>query len=215
MDTALLVHAVRLRAIDRRRQLPRGGQPRRDVLHFANYIDGKVVLHHIDGLVDDEGNWPRDGDVGRSLTSVFQRLRVLGAELADRAGVSVAMKKRERRRAVVATCRTLTAGTSSDPLRPGSAVPRERARRSRRRRAPPGARLVHSGQIGQPPLDVELRLYDSKTALVTCEHRPGARRGACSNTLPVTYFQGRLRAATPSSAASIPSPCVIGVDPVP
>ena len=32
LDNALLVHAVKLRAIDHRRQLPRGGQPRRDDL---------------------------------------------------------------------------------------------------------------------------------------------------------------------------------------
>lgn len=41
MDSALLVYAAKLRAIDHR-QLARGGQPRRDALRFANYIDGRV-----------------------------------------------------------------------------------------------------------------------------------------------------------------------------
>jgi hypothetical protein len=62
MDNALLVHAVKLRAIDHRRQLPRGGQPRRDALHFANYIDGKVVVHRLDGLLDEDGDFTGDGD---------------------------------------------------------------------------------------------------------------------------------------------------------
>jgi hypothetical protein len=35
IDNALLVHAVKLRAIDHRRQLPRGGQPRRDAHCYA------------------------------------------------------------------------------------------------------------------------------------------------------------------------------------
>jgi DNA-directed RNA polymerase specialized sigma24 family protein len=62
LDTALLVHAVKLRAIDHRRQLPRGGQPRRDVLHLANFIDGKVVVHRLDGLLDEDGDYTGDGD---------------------------------------------------------------------------------------------------------------------------------------------------------
>jgi hypothetical protein len=62
MDNALLVHAVKLRAIDHRRQLPRGGQPRRDVLHLANFIDGKVVVHRLDGLLDEDGDYTADGD---------------------------------------------------------------------------------------------------------------------------------------------------------
>ena len=62
MDNALLVHAVKLRAIDHRRQLPRGGQPRRDVLHFANFIDGKVVVHRLDGLLDEDGDYTGEGD---------------------------------------------------------------------------------------------------------------------------------------------------------
>lgn len=63
MDNALLVHAVKLRAIDHRRQLARGGQPRRDALHLANFIDGKVVVHRLDGLVDDDGEFTREGDI--------------------------------------------------------------------------------------------------------------------------------------------------------
>ena len=62
MDNALLVHAVKLRAIDHRRQLPRGGQPRRDALHFANFIEGKVVVHRLDGLLDEDGDYTGEGD---------------------------------------------------------------------------------------------------------------------------------------------------------
>lgn len=62
MDTALLVHAVKLRAIDHRRQLARGGQPRRDALHFANFVDGKVVVHRLDGLLDEDGFYLGEGD---------------------------------------------------------------------------------------------------------------------------------------------------------
>jgi len=62
LDNALLVHAVKLRAIDHRRQLPRGGQPRRDALHFANFIDGKVTVHRLDGLLDEDGEYTGEGD---------------------------------------------------------------------------------------------------------------------------------------------------------
>jgi DNA-directed RNA polymerase specialized sigma24 family protein len=62
MDNALLVHAVKLRAIDHRRQLPRGGQVRRDALHFANYIDGKVATHRLGGLLDEDGDYLGEGD---------------------------------------------------------------------------------------------------------------------------------------------------------
>ena len=62
MDNALLVHAVKLRAIDHRRQLPRGGQPRRDALHFANFVDGKVVVHRLDGLLDQDGEFTGESD---------------------------------------------------------------------------------------------------------------------------------------------------------
>jgi DNA-directed RNA polymerase specialized sigma24 family protein len=62
LDNALLVHAVKLRAIDHRRQLPRGGQPRRDALHLANFIDGKVVVHRLDGLLDEDGEYTGEGD---------------------------------------------------------------------------------------------------------------------------------------------------------
>ena len=64
MDNALLVHAVKLRAIDHRRQLPRGGQPRRDAMHFANFIDGKVLVHRLDGLLDEDGDYTGEGDTG-------------------------------------------------------------------------------------------------------------------------------------------------------
>lgn len=62
LDSALLVHAVKVRALDHRRQLPRGGQPRRDALHLANYIDGKVVVHRLDGLLDEDGDFTGEGD---------------------------------------------------------------------------------------------------------------------------------------------------------
>lgn len=151
MDNALLVHAVKLRAIDHRRQLPRGGQPRRDVLHFANFIDGKVVVHRLDGLLDEDGDFTSEGDTelqsawlaatsadpatalasamdlhdwvaglppadrkllevrfagntlaeiaeahGLSISSVFSRLRRLGADLAARAGISPGPRGRRR-----------------------------------------------------------------------------------------------------------------------
>lgn len=54
LDDALVVHAVRLRAQDLRRQLPRGGQPRRDAMHRSNYVDGRVEVLHLDGLLDDD-----------------------------------------------------------------------------------------------------------------------------------------------------------------
>lgn len=153
MDNALVVHAVKLRAIDHRRQLARGGQPRRDALHFSNYVDGRVEIHRIDGLLDEDGNFTRECDnvlqvawlaatsldpadqlasaididawltslddedrdllagrlagfslqelasrSDRSITSVFQRLRDLGSDLAAFAGIVVEKKKRKPRR---------------------------------------------------------------------------------------------------------------------
>jgi hypothetical protein len=62
LDDALLVHAVRLRAQDLRRQLPRGGQPRRDALHRSNYVDGRVEVLHLDGLLDDDANFASEED---------------------------------------------------------------------------------------------------------------------------------------------------------
>ncbi|WP_242353905.1 hypothetical protein [Anaeromyxobacter sp. SG64] len=64
LDDALLVHAVRLRAVEIRRQFVKGGQPRRDALHRANYTDGRTEVFHIDGFEDEDGAWPREGDVG-------------------------------------------------------------------------------------------------------------------------------------------------------
>ncbi len=158
MDNALVVHAVKLRAIDHRRQLARGGQPRRDVMHFSNFVDGKVEIHRIDGLLDEDGHFTRECDnvlqvawlaatsldpadqlasaididawltslddadrdllagrlagfslqelasrTNRSITAVFQRLRTLGADLADHAGIIVAKKKRTPRSSSAAT----------------------------------------------------------------------------------------------------------------
>jgi len=163
MDDALVVHSARLRAIEIRRQFVKGGQPRRDALHRANYTDGRTTVLHLDGLVDYEDGWQGDGDVDlqvawlaatsldpadqlasaididawltsldvadrellagrlagfslqelawrsdRSVTAVFQRLRQLGTDLAERAGVVVVRKKRKPRgrttRIVAPTC---------------------------------------------------------------------------------------------------------------
>ena len=62
LDDALVVHAVRLRAQDLRRQLPRGGQARRDVMHRSNYVDGKVEVLHLDGLMDEDGDFANEED---------------------------------------------------------------------------------------------------------------------------------------------------------
>ena len=62
LDDALVVHAVRLRAQDLRRQLPRGGQARRDVMHRSNYVDGRVEVLHLDGLLDDDGHFASEED---------------------------------------------------------------------------------------------------------------------------------------------------------
>ncbi len=42
----------------------KGGQPRRDALHRANYTDGRTEVFHIDGFEDETNGWPREGDVG-------------------------------------------------------------------------------------------------------------------------------------------------------
>ncbi len=62
LDDALVVHAVKLRAQDLRRQLPRGGQARRDVMHRSNYVDGKVEVLHLDGLMDEDGDFANEED---------------------------------------------------------------------------------------------------------------------------------------------------------
>jgi hypothetical protein len=62
LDDALVIHAVRLRAQDLRRQLPRGGQPRRDAMHRSNYVDGRVEVLHLDGLLDDDGDFQGEED---------------------------------------------------------------------------------------------------------------------------------------------------------
>ncbi len=64
MDDPLVVYAARLRALDIRRQFVKGGQPRRDALHRANYTDGRTEVLHLDGLGDESEGWPREGDVG-------------------------------------------------------------------------------------------------------------------------------------------------------
>ncbi len=64
MDDPLIVYAARLRALDIRRRFTKGGQPRRDVMCHANYVDNRVQVLHIDGLVDDDEHWQGDGDVG-------------------------------------------------------------------------------------------------------------------------------------------------------
>jgi DNA-directed RNA polymerase specialized sigma24 family protein len=88
LDNALLVHAVKLRAIDHRRQLPRGGQPRRDVLHLANFIDGRVIVHRLDGLLDENQEFTRDGDT--DLQSAW--LAATSADPADQLASAIDLK---------------------------------------------------------------------------------------------------------------------------
>jgi len=95
----------------------------------------------------------------------------------------------------------LTQAVPMEPQRPTRWAPSGTADR-----APAWSGHLHARGISDPPLDVERAVYDSTLAPVACFHRPGARRGACSNTLPVTRFRGRRRAGAPSSPASIPSP---------
>lgn len=64
MDDPLVVYATRLRATDIRRRFVKGGQPRRDALCHANFVDGRVQVLHIDGLDHESDGWPRDGDPG-------------------------------------------------------------------------------------------------------------------------------------------------------
>lgn len=152
MDDALVVFAARRRALDIRRRFVKGGQPRRDVMCHANYVDNKVQVVHLDGLEDEEDGWRGEGDVGLqvawaaaltedpcerilsaldletwvetlreddravlrlrysgctltetaaavgcSTSAAFARLRRLGAELAQRAGVSLRKKPRKAR----------------------------------------------------------------------------------------------------------------------
>ncbi len=64
LDTGLLVHMARLRATDLGRRFVRGGQPRRDVMDFRNYLDGRTQVLHLDGLEDENEGWSGEGDVG-------------------------------------------------------------------------------------------------------------------------------------------------------
>ena len=64
MDDPLVVYAARLRALDIRRRFTKGGQPRRDVMCHANYVDNRVQVFHLDGIVDEDEGWQGDGDVG-------------------------------------------------------------------------------------------------------------------------------------------------------
>lgn len=64
MDDALVVFAARRRALDIRRRFVKGGQPRRDVMCHANYVDKRVQVLHLDGLEDEEDGWRGEGDVG-------------------------------------------------------------------------------------------------------------------------------------------------------
>ena len=153
LDDAIVILAARLRAIDIRRGFVKGGQPRRDALHRANYTDGRTEVFHIDGFEDEADGWPREGDVDlqiawlaatslepaeqltaavdldswltglptadrellagrlagyslqelashtdRSITSVFQRLRDLGTDLAHHADIMMVKKTRKPRR---------------------------------------------------------------------------------------------------------------------
>jgi hypothetical protein len=64
MDDALVVFAARLRATDIRRQFVKGGQPRRDALHRANFTDGRTQVFHLDGFDEEIDDWYGEGDVG-------------------------------------------------------------------------------------------------------------------------------------------------------
>lgn len=67
MDDPLVVYAARCRALDIRRQFVKGGQPRRDALHLANFTDGRTEVFHLDGFADESDGWPREGDVGLQI----------------------------------------------------------------------------------------------------------------------------------------------------
>jgi hypothetical protein len=64
MDDALIVCAARLRATDIRRRFARGGQPRRDAVHPANYTDGPTKVLRLDGFEDESVGWPGECDAG-------------------------------------------------------------------------------------------------------------------------------------------------------
>jgi hypothetical protein len=67
MDDALVVFAARRRALDIRRRFVKGGQPRRDAMCHANYVDNKVQVLHLDGLEDEDDGWRGEGDVGLQI----------------------------------------------------------------------------------------------------------------------------------------------------
>jgi hypothetical protein len=84
LDDALVIHAVRLRAQDLRRHLPRGGQPRRDAMHRSNYVDGRVAVLHLDGLLDQDGDF--QGEEDRSVhLQLTQRMSRDPAQFLDSA----------------------------------------------------------------------------------------------------------------------------------
>lgn len=82
--------------------------------------------------------------------------------------------------------------------------PQEPARRPARNpaaRAPPGPRLVHRRRPGKPALDGNLGVYESIVASVTCQHRSGARRRACSIHALRHSFPGPASCRCPLLAA--------------
>jgi hypothetical protein len=155
MEDALCVHVVKRRATDFARHLVRGGgQKKRDAMDVRNYLQGRTEVLDIDGLVDEEGGFQREGDrdlclevglaektsrnpvgrlnsaldleswlsslepqdrqllslrfegftleesaatVGLSVSTVFTKLKALGRELADRAGLAIVKKPRKPR----------------------------------------------------------------------------------------------------------------------
>ena len=63
LDDGILVHSCRQRAVDLgRRFVKSDSQPRRDALHPANYRDRKTEVYRLDGLLDDDGELPAEGD---------------------------------------------------------------------------------------------------------------------------------------------------------
>jgi hypothetical protein len=133
---------------------------------------------------------------------------------ADRALPAKLAKLRHPRRTLSRSSSTLTAERRPFALIDFNGEMPARAQRPRgvlppRTRGTSPAAPPPPSAAAPPRPDAEPALYDSTPAPVACDHRPGARRGACANTFPVTPFGGRRRAGAPSSPVSIPSPCVI------
>lgn len=62
MDDALCVHVVKLRATDFARHLVRGTHTQRDALDERNYHHGRTELLHLEGLVDEDSEFPGESE---------------------------------------------------------------------------------------------------------------------------------------------------------